>query len=98
LKNRFGCQQRSDRWTYNHETSQLRQTTQDPLSDKEHHPLTDSESLVGQIRAIHETIRVVLVGACEDPGRGDLSQVAEDDTGDTIYAVDRISRAGSSMT
>jgi hypothetical protein len=54
--------------------------------------LTDSESLVGQIRTIHEAIRVAVVGACEDPDRGDLSQVAEDDTGDAIYAVDRINR------
>jgi hypothetical protein len=54
-------------------------------------PLTDSEWLVGQIRSIHAAIRVAVVGAWEDSDRGDLSQVVEDTTGDTIYAVDRIS-------
>jgi hypothetical protein len=68
--------------------------------DKQHKPdsatknvisSTDSEWLVGQIRAIHAAIRVEVVGACEDPDRGDLTQVVEDACGDTIYAVDRIS-------
>ncbi len=54
-------------------------------------PWIHSKWLVEQIRAIHAVIRLAAVGACEDPDRGDLSQIVEDAAGDAIYAVGCVS-------
>jgi hypothetical protein len=54
-------------------------------------PSTDAEWLIQQIREIHAEIRDAVAGACEDSPEGEMSQVAEDGEGDTIFAVDRIS-------
>jgi fructose-1,6-bisphosphatase/inositol monophosphatase family enzyme len=50
-----------------------------------------ADSLLGSIRSIHEAMREAVSSACESSSLADLSAVAEDGAGDTIYAVDRIS-------
>jgi fructose-1,6-bisphosphatase/inositol monophosphatase family enzyme len=46
--------------------------------------------LLAPIRELHERIRDAVVAACERDAADDLARVAEDDEGDTIYAVDRV--------
>jgi fructose-1,6-bisphosphatase/inositol monophosphatase family enzyme len=46
--------------------------------------------LLAPIRALHERIRADVVGACERAATSALAEVARDDDGDTIYAVDRV--------
>ncbi|MBN9391644.1 MAG: inositol monophosphatase [Chloroflexi bacterium] len=48
--------------------------------------------LLTELRAIHEAIREAVVKACEESAIEQLSAVvAEDDAGDTIFAIDRVS-------
>ncbi len=53
--------------------------------------MSDPSWLLEPVRAIHEEIRSVVVQACERSSQKQLSQIAEDGVGDTIYAIDRIS-------
>jgi len=53
--------------------------------------VTDWEGLAARIRRIHERIRERVLAACERAAPEDLSAVAGEAEGDTIYAVDRIS-------
>ncbi len=55
--------------------------------------IAHADALLEAIRAIHAAIRAAVVAACEQQSLTDLAQVAGDDAGDTIYAVDRISEA-----
>lgn len=55
--------------------------------------MTDTDRLLGPIRAIHEEIRQVVTAACESSSLANLSRVVDDGPGDTIYSVDRISEA-----
>lgn len=55
--------------------------------------IAHADALLEAIRAIHAAIRAAVVAACEQQSLMDLAQVAGDDAGDTIYAVDRISEA-----
>jgi hypothetical protein len=48
-------------------------------------------TLAGAIRHVHERIRDHVVFACERSTLADLSRVARDAAGDTLYAVDRVS-------
>jgi fructose-1,6-bisphosphatase/inositol monophosphatase family enzyme len=49
------------------------------------------ENLLSKIRLLHEIIRDAVVRACERMAITDLSQIAKEEEGDTIYAVDRVS-------
>lgn len=53
--------------------------------------MADPKWLLQPVRAIHEEVRSVVVEACERSSQAQLSEVADDGDGDTIYAVDRIS-------
>ena len=53
--------------------------------------MADPSWLLEPVRAIHEEIRSVVVQACERSAQKELSEIAEDGPGDTIYAIDRIS-------
>src|SRR5215470_14954767 len=52
---------------------------------------TRIESLLDPIRRLHERIRDAVIAACERSAIESLSRVAQDEEGDTIYAVDRVS-------
>lgn len=56
------------------------------MSDK-----SELENLLEIIRRLHEKIRAAVVAACEQTAIADLSQIAKEEEGDTIYAVDRVS-------
>lgn len=47
--------------------------------------------ILNSIRALHNHIRGSVVAACESASLEDLSSIAREDEGDTIYAVDRVS-------
>jgi fructose-1,6-bisphosphatase/inositol monophosphatase family enzyme len=47
--------------------------------------------LFAPIKRLHETIRQNVVEACENDALEELSRVVQDDEGDTIFAVDRVS-------
>src|SRR5579862_9579106 len=49
------------------------------------------DSLLAPLRTLHEQIRNAVVTACEQAALEDLAQVAKEEEGDTIYAVDRVS-------
>lgn len=51
----------------------------------------NEEQLLHLIREIHEDIRAAVTSACESAPWEAVSAVVEDDEGDTIYAIDRIS-------
>lgn len=51
----------------------------------------DPRSLLALLKRLHETIRCVVVEACERSAMETLAAVAHEEEGDTIYAVDRIS-------
>ncbi|HSD46408.1 MAG TPA: hypothetical protein VLB87_07275 [Pyrinomonadaceae bacterium] len=51
----------------------------------------ESHALFAAIRNLHETIRRVVVEACEQSAMESLASVVREEEGDTIYAVDRIS-------
>src|SRR3974390_618879 len=55
--------------------------------------MPDSSWLVAPVREIHEEIRRTVVSACEQSSQSQMSEVADDGTGDTIYAIDRISES-----
>jgi fructose-1,6-bisphosphatase/inositol monophosphatase family enzyme len=44
-----------------------------------------------KVKLLHERIRDAVVDACESSAMDDLSEVAREDEGDTIYAVDEVS-------
>ncbi len=53
---------------------------------------TDVQVLLAPLRRVHERVRDAVVAACEQAALEDLSRVDDDDSsGDTIYAVDRVS-------
>lgn len=52
---------------------------------------SELENLLQIIRVLHEKIRAAVVAACEETAVADLSQIAKEEEGDTIYAVDRVS-------
>jgi fructose-1,6-bisphosphatase/inositol monophosphatase family enzyme len=49
------------------------------------------ENLLAHIRLLHEIIRDAVVRACERMAIADLSSIAKEEEGDTIYAIDRVS-------
>ena len=52
----------------------------------------DPRTLLGPVRRLHERIRAAVVEACERSAVESLSEVErEDEEGDTIYAIDRVS-------
>ncbi len=53
--------------------------------------MADVLTLLGPIRRLHDRIRSTLVKATEQSDLEELSQIAQEEEGDTIYAVDRIS-------
>ena len=53
--------------------------------------ITDIQALLAPIRRLHEQIRAAVVATCEEAALEELSEIAEDDEGDTIYAVDKVS-------
>src|SRR3982751_6020982 len=53
--------------------------------------MTDVHRLLAPIRELHERIRQTVVQACERASVDELSRVAADAEGDTIFAVDRVS-------
>jgi fructose-1,6-bisphosphatase/inositol monophosphatase family enzyme len=54
--------------------------------------ITHPDQLIARLHSLHATIRNNVVAACERSAVEEMAQVAADDaTGDTIYAVDRVS-------
>ena len=53
--------------------------------------MSDVHKLLAPIRELHERIRQTVVQACERASVDELSRVAADEAGDTIFAVDRVS-------
>jgi hypothetical protein len=53
--------------------------------------MTDIEHLIEPILRIHDRMRDAVVAATEDAAVHDLSRIAHDEEGDTIYAIDRVS-------
>ena len=53
--------------------------------------MADVRSLLTPIRDLHERIRAAVVEACERAALDEMSLVVNDEEGDTIYAVDRVS-------
>ncbi|MCK6628673.1 MAG: inositol monophosphatase [Anaerolineae bacterium] len=53
--------------------------------------MIELEALLAPIRALHERIREAVVAACEQSALEEMAQVVQDTTGDTIFAVDRVS-------
>ena len=53
--------------------------------------MADIRSLFAPIKRLHETIREQVVNACERSSVQQLSAIASDGEGDTIFAVDRVS-------
>jgi hypothetical protein len=53
--------------------------------------MTGIGALVAPIRKLHAKVRDAVVEACERLAVDDLSRIAADEEGDTIYAVDRVS-------
>jgi fructose-1,6-bisphosphatase/inositol monophosphatase family enzyme len=49
--------------------------------------------LLEPVRALHRTIRAGVLAACEEQTVEELSRVAEDAAGDTLYSVDKVSEA-----
>jgi hypothetical protein len=63
-----------------------------PKSYKENFVIPNAERLLELIRQLHVTIRDAVVSACERSALEEMAEIyAEDDAGDTIYAVDRVS-------
>ena len=55
--------------------------------------MSDPRRLLPSILALHDRIRAAVLDAFATQERGALTDVAHDDEGDTIYAVDRVSEA-----
>ena len=53
--------------------------------------MTDAHHLLPAILDLHDHIRSAVVSACEQQSHDAMAEVAHDDAGDTIYAVDRVS-------
>lgn len=54
--------------------------------------MTESiQSLIGPLKRLHRQIREAVVESCERSRLEDLSAVAREEEGDTIYAIDRVS-------
>ena len=53
--------------------------------------MAEIQALLAPILRLHEHIRTAVVAACEQAALEELSQIAQDSEGDTIYAVDRVS-------
>ena len=53
--------------------------------------VTEHQALLDSIRQLHTQIRDTIVAACEQRALEDLSNVAQEAAGDTIYVIDRIS-------
>jgi fructose-1,6-bisphosphatase/inositol monophosphatase family enzyme len=53
--------------------------------------MKDLASLLAPLRSLHETIRQTVVDACEQSSLEQLSAVVADESGDTIFAIDRVS-------
>jgi hypothetical protein len=53
--------------------------------------MADVHTLLAPIRELHERIRAAVVAACESAALEELSRVVQEDEGDTIFAVDRVS-------
>jgi fructose-1,6-bisphosphatase/inositol monophosphatase family enzyme len=53
--------------------------------------MSTAAHLLPLFKGLHETIRQVVVEACERSAIGVLAKVAREEEGDTIYAIDRIS-------
>ncbi len=53
--------------------------------------IREISELIPTVRSLHENVREAVVSACERASLDDMSKVARDDEGDTIYAVDRVS-------
>src|SRR4029079_14861324 len=49
------------------------------------------ESLIEPLKRLHKNIRQAVVESCERSAIEDLSSIAREEEGDTIYAVDRVS-------
>lgn len=49
------------------------------------------QSLIGPLKRLHRQIREAVVDSCERSRLEDLSAVAREEEGDTIYAIDRVS-------
>ena len=62
-----------------------------PLYTKDDMP--DASHLLAAILDLHDRIRTSVVEACEQQSHDAMAEVAHDDEGDTIYAVDRVSEA-----
>jgi hypothetical protein len=55
--------------------------------------MPDAAHLLPAILDLHDRIRTSVVEACEQQSHDAMAEVAHDDEGDTIYAVDRVSEA-----
>src|SRR3974390_1216091 len=53
--------------------------------------MADMLMLLGPIRSIHEVVRDRIVATCERLAEGELARVVADGSGDTVYAIDRVS-------
>jgi hypothetical protein len=53
--------------------------------------ITNIADLLTPIRQLHEQIRDSLLAAAEATSPDELAQIAREETGDTIYALDKIS-------
>ena len=53
--------------------------------------MPDTHHLLPAILDLHDRIRTAVVSACEQQSHDAMAEVAHDDAGDTIYAVDRVS-------
>ena len=53
--------------------------------------MRDIHELLQPIQQLHSLIRDRVVAACEDSATEDLSVIAKEEEGDTIYAIDRVS-------
>ena len=53
--------------------------------------MPDAHHLLPAVVALHDRIRDSVVAACEQQHTDDMAEVAEDNAGDTIYAVDKVS-------
>jgi fructose-1,6-bisphosphatase/inositol monophosphatase family enzyme len=53
--------------------------------------MADVHALLAPIKELHEQIRAAVVAACENAALEELSEVVQEEEGDTIFAVDRVS-------
>ena len=53
--------------------------------------MTDIAEFVEPLRRLHDWIRGLVIGACEQQASAELAKVVEDGAGDVTYAIDRVS-------